>query len=494
MMDGLGFTERPVVFCDGEGRLIGYSLLGALLEYSARLLKRSNAYFSTLSETVNDAVTVVDHTGSVICWNSVAEQMYGISKKDILGRRIGEHFNPEDLVVMSLLDEGRIIRNTYHRPRPDTHVLINASPIFGDNGSIIGGIASESDITHWVRLNDELTTVQADRQESSSRDTNPFARLSGKGKEINEAILFAKKAAGAAAASLVISGEPGTGKEYWAQIIHQAGLRREQPFIVMNCGTVPAGMLETELFGYQGGAYSGNDLEVPGKLEAAHGGTLFLDDIDLLPLELQSKLYDYLRHQSIVRPGGSTRIPVNTRIVAATTKNLQELVAGGLFRADLYYTLSVVLITLPPLRERKEDFHAMIHLFLKEFALEYQKPIPSLAPEVMLAFVKYNWPGNIRELRTVLERCTILCDDDLITLAQLPKHLQDLQSQLESKESAEPAPAKTKAPKTPLTESEELRLIEEALVTTLGNKSAAAKLLGMSRGTLYNKIKGGKPL
>ncbi|MNI65261.1 Transcriptional regulatory protein ZraR [compost metagenome] len=162
-----------------------------------------------------------------------------------------------------------------------------------------------------------------------------------------------------------------------------------------------------------------------------------------------------------------------------------------MFRADLFDKLSVMFISLPPLRDSKEDFHGLIHLFLKEAALQYQKPMPNLSPEVMLAFVRYSWPGNIRELQTVLERCVILCEEDTITLAELPKHLQELQSQLAPRET-EQAMIRSRASKLPLSENEELRLIEEALATTLGNKSAAAKLLGMSRGTLYNKIKGNK--
>ncbi|WP_339369241.1 sigma-54 interaction domain-containing protein [Paenibacillus elgii] len=480
-------TQRPVVFREADGTVVGYSYMAELLAFVYKEQQRLASYFFTLAETVTDAVTVVDQTGTVICWNTVAEETYGIAKKDILGRRIGEHFQPEALMVLRMLDEGRMIRNTYHRPRPGNHVLVNASPVVDYNGHIIGGIATEQDITQLVRLNDELSSTHMARFDEQTSQEDPFSFIKGKGELIGNAIRLARKVAGAENPLLVI-GEAGVGKEQLAQVIHQASPRADKPFMTLHCGSVPTGLLETELFGFQGGAFSGNPTGSAGKLELADQGTLFLNEIDRLPLDIQAKLSQYIQTQTVVRTGGTVPIPVHARIIAATDQDLQKMVEKQLFRSDLYYALNVISIALPALRERKEDIPSLVQTFVRQFALQYQKPVPQLDPEVMLAFSNYDWPGNINELMSVVERCLILSENERITMTNLPPHLQKEQPHLD-KPKAEQPDQQLRILKTRNTEEEEKSLIEDALAKTLGNKSAAAKLLGISRGTLYNKMK-----
>lgn len=468
---------------DENGVIIGYFSIHAYATYAMKEQQKWHAYFTALADTVTDAVTVVDRDGAVICWNPVAEELYGLPRTDIIGKRIGEHFDVETLMVLKMLDEGRLIRNTYHRPRPETHVLINASPIKDAAGTIIGGLATEQDITQLVRLNEQLTTVESVGLPFEASPEDPFALIKGKGPAIGKVIQWAKKVAATETPVLLI-GESGVGKEQLAQIIHQSSSRSAQPFVTIHCGVVPGGILETELFGYQGGAFSGSEVGQPGKLERAKEGTLFINDIEKMSLELQAKLYRYISEQTLVRSGGNQPIHVRTRIISATTQDLASKLTSHEFRADLYYALNVVSIRIPPLRERVEDIPAMVHMYLKQFSLQYQKPAPPLAPEVILALSQYSWPGNIQELKNVIERSMILNEDEIITLDQLPSALQEQQPSLLHDTETSPTLFKES-----ISERDEITLIEEALVKTAGNKSAAAKLLGISRGTLYNKMK-----
>jgi PAS domain S-box-containing protein len=483
----LSTTQRPIIFQEEDGTTIGYCFVADLLKYYFKEHQRFSSYFFTLAETVTDAVTVVDQKGTVICWNNIAVDTYGIDKKDILGRRIGEHFNPEALMVLKILDEGRMIRNTYHRPRPGKHVLINASPIMDINGHIVGGITTEQDITQLVRMNDELSSTPMTLYDVPSNHEDPFSFIRGKGEIIGHVIRLAKKVAGAENPLLLI-GETGVGKEKLAQVIHHASTRAAQPFIAVHCGSIPTGLLETELFGFQGGTFSGNNFGSAGKIEMADQGTLFLNEIDRLPLDIQTKLIQYIQQQSFVRIGGTTTTTVRTRIIAATDQDLQKMVETQLFRSDLFYALSGISITMPGLRERKEDIPSLAQTFLRQFAMQYQKAIPQIEPEVMLAFINYEWPGNLNELMSVVDRCFILSEDERISMTHLPLHLQKKQPQLDRPGLKQPE-NHLKFLKSRNSEEEEKSLIEEALAQTDGNKSAAAKLLGISRGTLYNKMK-----
>ncbi|MFL0556141.1 sigma-54 interaction domain-containing protein [Paenibacillus barengoltzii] len=493
---------------------VGYLPMIDLLKIAADRQQRAEAYFDALLETVSDAVTVVDRNGTVIGWNTVAEEVYEIAKADIVGRTIGEHFDPDALVVLGILDEGRRLRGAYHRPREGTHVLINASPIVEPGGGIIGGVATEQDITHLVKLNDELTVATSRLLTQRIGDEDPFALISGRGESMGKVIKLAKKLAETDSTVLLI-GETGAGKEQLARVIHRASARSEGPFLALSCGAVPAGLAEAELFGYQGGAFSGQPSGQAGRLEAADGGSIFLNEIECLPLDVQEKLAHYIKHRTITRMGSSEAVPVSVRIFAGTTQDLGQLVREGKFRADLYYALNVVSLKVPPLRERQEDLGPLVQMYLRVYSLQYQRPLPTVSPEVMLAFANYDWPGNVSELRAVIERCVILSENEQITLEHLPEALQQRQAQLEFAaadsaagiavgsgavagsefgrgtrlSSVEQSDRLDKMLRPRITPEEEMELMKEALERTAGNKSNAAKLLGISRGTLYKKIR-----
>lgn len=444
--------------------------------------KKVTAYFHTLAETVNDAVTAVDQEGKVICWNAPAEGTYGIKRGNILGRKIGEYFHVEDIVLHRILNEGRPVRKAYHRPDSDTHVLINASPIIQDN-TIVGGVATEQDITRIVRLNEELYSSVP----QLVHPENPFSSIIGTGTEIQQVLQIARKTT-YADIPVLLTGESGSGKEMLAQAIHYSGPKKNEPFLSVNCISVPAGLLEAELFGYQRKAFTDEEqVGQAGKLEQASQGTLFITDIDQMPFDIQVKLSNYLEHQSFHRIGGTELVTAQTRIIASASPVIDTMVKEGNFHKDLYFHLAVIRIDIPPLRERIEDIVELAQKFMQEFTIKYKKPMPNIDPTVITALINYDWPGNVRELRNVVERFILLNDGDVITLEHLPRGVvtssQSIHGPMDIPNQDEPLY------KEHVATNEEASVIEEALRKTYGNKSAAAKLLGISRATLYNKIK-----
>lgn len=451
----------------------------AMVRYWKAERERLAAYLHTLAETVNDAVTAVDKDGKVLYWNRAAEETYGIARENIVGRTIGEHFRTESIMLYGILDEGREVRQVYHQPTADKHVLINASPII-ENGAIIGGVATEHDITRIVRLNEELYAAPLwTRQERLAESV-----LEAAGVGLQQAIRLARKVAPTDSPVLLI-GEPGSETEMIARLIHESSKRKDGPLLTLNCAAYPAGALESELFGYQGGAFSGTDLSgKPGRLEAADGGTLLIEDIDEMSPELQLKLFQYIEEGQLQRVGANQPIGADTRIIASATAALYDKWKDGRFHNALYYKLHVAQIGIPPLRERTTDIPGLMTLFLREFSAKYQKPLPKLPTPVMTALFNYEWPGNLRELQQIAERLVLLHDNGVVTLNDLPSGIVED----EKVTGVEPFAAETLLHARGSAQ-QEAALIEEALAKTYGNKSAAAKLLGISRGTLYNKMK-----
>jgi PAS domain S-box-containing protein len=472
--------RRPVLIKEKDD-IIGVLTANQRIQQLDEENKKLSEYFYTLSETVTDAVTAVDQEGNVICWNTIAESTYKIKSENILGKNIGEHFHAESVILHRILNEGRTVRGAYHRPNKDTHVLINASPIIKDN-TIIGGIATERNITRFVRLNEELDSSSLP---SLIQQEKPFASIIGASPEIQQALQVAQKIA-SADIPVLLTGEPGSGKEMLAQAIHYGGSKNTEPFISINCSTIPPGLLEAELFGYQEGIFtSDKEIGQAGKIEQASNGTLFVEEIDKMPLDIQEKLLNYLENQSFYRVGGSELITSHTRVISSTSRLLETMVKEGEFNEKLYYHLTVINIDIPPLRKRKEDIIELVQQFVREFSSKHNKPIPEISPKVMAILMNYDWPGNIRELQNIVERLIILNDENIIKLEHLPKNITDTYS-----ENTSDAPSQTETSLKELVPiNEEALMIEEALRKTYGNKSAAANLLGISRGTLYNKIK-----
>lgn len=302
--------------------------------------------------------------------------------------------------------------------------------------------------------------------------------------------------------NVLFRGESGTGKEVFAQAIHMGSNRRFGPFIKVNCAAIPENLLESELFGYDEGAFTGAKKGgQPGKFELAHKGTIFLDEIGDMSFAMQVKLLRALQEKEITRLGGNSTRKVDVRIVAATNVNLEELVKYNKFREDLYYRLNVVNLVIPPLRERKEDIDALVKYFITQFNSEFGLRIKGISAEVRHLFHRFNWPGNIRELRNIIERAFNLVSEQVIQTTHLPQYLlkltndQQMVGMMDGVVMDEPAGEVTK-PTMPLgectlekiMENMEKKVLLEALSRCQNNKAQAAHLLGISRAALYKKL------
>jgi len=286
--------------------------------------------------------------------------------------------------------------------------------------------------------------------------------------------------------TVLISGASGTGKELIARAIHYNSSRSERPLVVINCGAIPEELLESELFGHEKGAFTGAYKSRIGRFEMANGGTIFLDEIGEMSPALQVKLLRVLQEKKFERVGGTKTIHVDIRIIAATNKNLTTAINKGKFREDLYYRLNVIPMKVPPLKQRKSDIPLLIDHFMKKFQKGAEKKITGFSPEAMDAMLKYDWPGNVRELENVIKRLTILCDDEVVTVDDLPEHIPRKgrvvrvveEDFLEKGETLHDA-----------VEDYEKRLILGALERSDWVKTKAAKLLNINRTTLVEKIK-----
>ncbi|MBP7341993.1 MAG: sigma-54 dependent transcriptional regulator [Smithellaceae bacterium] len=316
------------------------------------------------------------------------------------------------------------------------------------------------------------------RQELGKRGVTA-EKIIYKSDKMVELINMASRVA-ASRASVLIQGESGTGKELLARLIHQLSPRADKPIIVVNCGALQENLLESELFGHEKGAYTGAGARRIGRFEEADGGTLFLDEIGELSPAVQVKLLRFLQEREISRLGSNVSIPVDVRIISATNRDLEARVREGAFREDLFYRLKVVTMALPPLRERKEDLPVLIDHFLEQFARENGKPLQGVTAEARDLLLKYDYPGNVRELVNIIERAVVIARDDYITVSDLPfkgdeafaadarKHAGSLRESLEELEK---------------------RLISEAMDKAADNQTKAAELLGMSERMLRYKLK-----
>lgn len=309
-----------------------------------------------------------------------------------------------------------------------------------------------------------------------------FEDIIGESYEMQRVIEYAKIVANSPS-TILIEGESGTGKELLAQSIHTYSNRKDAGFVAVNCGALPETLIESELFGYDDGAFTGAAKGgKPGKFELANGGTIFLDEIGEMPLDMQVKLLRVIQEGRITRVGGTREIPVNVRIIAATNKDLKEEIKHGTFRLDLYYRLSVIPLHIPSLRERKEDIPMLINYFLHSKALKLNKDVPEISPEVYKFLLSYGWPGNVRELENFIEKTVNLNGSIVWDVAK---------DQVKNLPSVDNLPRKGDASKLPLTtiDAMEERMIKQAIKELEGNISQVAKTLGISRNTLYLKMK-----
>jgi DNA-binding NtrC family response regulator len=286
--------------------------------------------------------------------------------------------------------------------------------------------------------------------------------------------------------SVLITGESGTGKELIANLIHHSSARRHRPFVAVSCAVLSETLIESELFGHERGAFTNAIKERPGRFELAEGGTLFLDDIDDVPLTMQVKLLRVLQTRTVERVGSVRALPIDVRVLTGSKRDLRKLVAAGQFREDLFYRLNVIPVHLPPLRERAEDIPVLTEHFLERFFADKRQPPKPLSPTMLDAFTNYQWPGNVRELENVCERIAQTCICDLVVAGCVPAGIL-LQANV--KPAPQPAAAVAEGSLGQRLQALETQLIQSALRAAKGNKSRAADLLKIKRSTLGDRIK-----
>ena len=334
------------------------------------------------------------------------------------------------------------------------------------------------------RLRKEVNLFRRERAQQFS-----FDQIVGDSPTMREMLALAHKVAESEVSSVLLQGESGTGKDLVAKAIHYHSTRSENPFVAINCAAIPGTLIESELFGYEKGAFTDAKARKEGMFEQAEGGTLFLDEIGELELSLQAKLLRVLEEGSFRRVGGLKDLPLDVRVIAASNRDLKTEGEAGRFRADLFYRLSVIQIDIPPLRERGDDIRVLAEHYMASFKSRLRKNIDSIEPEALAAFRAYQWPGNVRELRNVIERAMILEDGDEITAKYLPRGLV-ADSRAGSDGHAGVAPDRIRLPRDGVSlEEVEMSLVRQALEQSRGNQTKAAELLDISRDQLRYRMK-----
>lgn len=448
-------------------------------------------WFELSFETAYEGLAVVDKDGIIRVFNDTYSRFVGISKEDAIGKRADKVI--ENTRLLTVLKTGIPERSQAHRLQGQD-LVVHRLPIWKE-GELIGAVGmlvyeGVSEIYQVIERMKQLEKGEFPLEGTVSRDYKlddkiRFEDIQGESHLITETKKIARKASNTTA-SVLITGESGVGKEQFARAIHDMGIKQDGNFVSVNCAAIPSELLESELFGYAEGAFTGARASgKKGKFELAHGGTLFLDEIGDMPLEMQAKILRVLQERKVERVGSNTAIPVDFRLISATNKNLEKLISQGLFREDLYYRLFVIPLEIPPLRERKQDLPLIVSDTMRKLAEMYRVDEKTIDQKVMQIMYKYDWPGNVRELINVLERLFVLSDDNHITVKDVPTSLINASKNelvnLEDKRNQKNEVLNLAIKK----EKDEIKL---ALKKTMGNKTEAAKLLGISRATLYNKI------
>ena len=440
-----------------------------------------------------DGIWITDGSGIILYANSANAALLGLRKESLIGKStqqlLDEHIF-SDSVIMEVIKTRKQATRISHNERTDLTVLATATPIFGENGEIEYIFNNVRDITALNNLRDSLKDKDAIIQ-SQKKQLQEIRTRYGVNKVVtvspgfSRAVEIAERVAKFDGATVLILGESGTGKELIADIIVRNSQRQDGPFIKVNCGAIPESLLESELFGYEKGAFTGADSKgKPGLFEAANGGTIFLDEIGDMPYHLQVKLLRVLQQREIIRVGGTTPIPLDVRVITATNRDLEEMVQARTFREDLYYRLNVVSILLPPLRERREDIIPLAKHFLMVCNQKY-KVDKQIHPDVMYLLEQYDWPGNVRELENMIENLVIMSQGDTIVREELPSKFFGNRSGETLISFQEIIPLKDAV------DQVEQELIHKAM-EKYGSARKAAAALGVNPSTIVRKLQGGQ--
>ncbi len=442
--------------------------------YIHNIIKASES----ILECIHDGIAVVDKKGIVIYVNDANYRITGNEAKNFLGKQVRDVV--PDSRIPYVLDTGSKLIGIKTKVN-EKEVISNIVPVVY-NGKVEGAISIFRDLSEIVRLNEKLEDANLKIQHLykelnflTDADSN---MIIGSNPEMHKTLKIAQKAS-LVNSTVLLQGESGTGKEVFARFIHRHSLRENKPLVTVNCAAIPESLLESELFGYEEGAFTGAKKGGrPGMFELADTGTIFLDEIGDMNLLLQAKLLRVLQSHEIMRVGGTKLKHIDVRVIAATNKNLKQMVEDKTFREDLYYRLEVIKIDIPPLRRRREDIYLYIQYAAKKISKQIGKEV-SVSPRVIKALSEYHYPGNVRELENIIEVCIVSDEDGIIDMDDLPENIKPQKRG----ENGIHFYFET----FPQMEQLERMLLEKA-VQMYPSKTEAAKHLNLSRATLYRKL------
>ncbi len=470
-------TQKEKIENSQEHLFLFLNRMAFLIASKLAEVKNSNELKATI-ESIHDGIMTVNIDLKIVSCNYMAQQLLGKFKDEILGLSLSSIWSAEEArkVIETGIpakdkeeiyeDKGKVIR----------HFLCNIMPIVdiynetGKNDSVLGAVISFQNITE-VRTRIYHMTGR--------NKMTCFEDIIGK----SEAIEDVKKRSlqvSSSDSTVLITGESGTGKELFARSIHFASPRKDNSFITVNCGAIPETLLESELFGYEKGAFTGADKSKVGKFELADKGTIFLDEIGDMPIHLQVKLLHVIQNRQLERVGGIRTIPIDVRIIAATNKNLEEMIRSHEFREDLFFRLNVIPIRIPPLRERQEDVRVLLEYALAKFNEKLNKKIDFFQRDALDLLMEYSWPGNVRELENVVEYAVNMEESHLINLENLPVRIRNKNWKIKKKSLKS------------LTDDYQRNIIDKTMQETgysVDGKRKTADILEISEATLYRKLK-----
>jgi len=427
----------------------------------------------TILDSITEGVFTVDKDFKITSFNQAAERITGFSKDMAIGKKCSEIFHANicqtECALKKSMETGEsiidIVIKVVNRAGKAIPISARTSVLRDEKGQVIGGVETFRD----------LSAIEALRKEVSRRYT--FEDIISKNHHMQKIFDILPYIA-ESDSTVLIQGPSGSGKELFAKAIHSLSLRQKKPLVVVNCGALPETLLESELFGYVKGAFTDAKKDKPGRFALAEGGTIFLDEVGDISPAIQAKLLRVLQEKEYEPLGSVSPRKANVRIVAATNKDLSQLVEEGKFREDLFYRLNVVKVELPPLSQRREDIPLLVDHFINRFNVKMGKKIIGVSQDVMDLFMRYDFPGNIRELENIMEHAFVLCRNAIIERDCLPKEL------LHKLERETPSPV----PKSLLKENE-AQIIKKTLEKYFGHRGRTAAELGIDKSTLWRKMK-----
>jgi PAS domain S-box-containing protein len=428
---------------------------------------------NVILDSITEGVFTVDLGWKITFFNKAAEDISGISRQKAMGQQC------KDILRADLCETDCALRRTIETGKPIinkfVHIIdaegnrkaisITTALLKATNGKVVGGVETFRDMSLIEELRKEL------------HQSYTFEDIISQNHQMQNLFDILPNIAESNTTVLIV-GESGTGKEIFARAIHNIGPRKDKPFVAVNCGALPDTLLESELFGYKAGAFTDAKKDKPGRFALAEGGTIFLDEIGDISAALQVRLLRVLQDRTYEPLGAVSSVKADVRIIAATNKNLEKQVKDEKFRDDLYYRVNVVKLSLPPLRDKKEDIPLLVDRFISRFNRLHNKNIGGVTDEVLTILLGYDYPGNIRELENIIEHCFVLCQDEIIEAKHLPASVHPI-LKTDKIESSRPATIKQM----------EVILINQTLRRNKGNKTVTAKELGIDKSTLFRKMK-----